>query len=64
MAKFFAAILAAAALIQVGAAAPFYPATNTTTVEFKARHYNSTFHTTPTIHAREIRTFPGILPRP
>lgn len=62
MANFFAAILAAAALVQVGVAAPFYPATNTT-LAIKGRHFNSTFHT-PTVHAREIRTFPVALSRP
>ncbi|KAK5634789.1 hypothetical protein RRF57_010502 [Xylaria bambusicola] len=61
MAKFLAAILAAAALIQVSIAAPFYAPTNST-VEIKARHYNTTF--TPVIHQREIRNYPIALGRP
>ncbi|GAW20180.1 hypothetical protein ANO14919_096770 [Xylariales sp. No.14919] len=61
MAKFFAALLAVAALVQVGIAAP-YPPTNTTTVEIKARHFNTTF--TPTVHQRDIRTYPIALQRP
>ncbi|KAI1349621.1 hypothetical protein F5Y01DRAFT_288730 [Xylaria sp. FL0043] len=62
MAKFLAALLAAAALFQVGMAAPYHTPTNTT-VEIKAaRHYNYTF--TPEIHRREIRTYPVALQRP
>ncbi|KAI0450637.1 hypothetical protein F5B21DRAFT_489882 [Xylaria acuta] len=61
MAKFLAALLAAAALLQVGTAAPFSPPTNAT-VEIKARHFNTTF--TPVLHQREIRTYPIALQRP
>ncbi|KAI0442157.1 hypothetical protein F4803DRAFT_520615 [Xylaria telfairii] len=61
MAKFLSALLAIAALLQVGTAAPFYPPTNAT-VDIKARHYNTTF--TPVLHQREIRTFPIALHRP
>ncbi|KAI0553483.1 hypothetical protein F4679DRAFT_531527 [Xylaria curta] len=61
MAKFLATLLAAAALLQVGIAAPFYPPTNVT-VDVKARHYNTTF--LPVLHTREIRTFPIALQRP
>ncbi|KAI0534036.1 hypothetical protein GGR58DRAFT_484422 [Xylaria digitata] len=61
MANFFATLLAVAALVQVGIAAPYYPATNAT-AEIKARHFNTTF--TPVIHQREIRAYPIALRRP
>ncbi|KAI1300867.1 hypothetical protein F5Y03DRAFT_363127 [Xylaria venustula] len=62
MAKFLAALLAAAALVQVGIAAPYHPAAVNSTVEIKARSYNYTF--TPEVHKREIRTYPVALQRP
>ncbi|GAW25009.1 hypothetical protein SAMD00023353_0100040 [Rosellinia necatrix] len=65
MAKFLASLLAAAALLQVGIAAPHpptYPPTNATILDVKARHYNLTL--LPDIHRREIRTYPIALNRP
>jgi hypothetical protein len=62
MAKFFAALLAAAALCQVGTAAPYYTPTNSTVNVIVARNYNTTY--TPLIQKREIRTFPIALRRP
>lgn len=59
MANFLAALLAVAALLQVGTAAPYYPATNATV---EARHYNSTFP--HVIVQRSIRTYPIALRRP
>ncbi|KAI3332429.1 hypothetical protein HD806DRAFT_194208 [Xylariaceae sp. AK1471] len=61
MAKIFAALLAAAALLQIGTAAPYYPPTNATANIIVARS-NTTF--TSPIQKREIRTFPIALRRP
>jgi len=66
MANFFAALLAAAAVFQVGTAAPYYPPSNGTTHVNVARNLNTTFLpiTKPQFQKREIRTFPIALQRP
>jgi hypothetical protein len=66
MANFFAALLAAAALFQVGIAAPYYPAYNTTSVDVKlnSRGYQHNTTDTPVLHKRDIRSFPIALRRP
>ncbi|KAI0161070.1 hypothetical protein GGR52DRAFT_576478 [Hypoxylon sp. FL1284] len=56
MARFFAAILAAAAMFQVGSAAP-YPFTNSTGVAAPATpHLNTTV--SPEVLKRQLRNFP------
>jgi hypothetical protein len=66
MANFFAALLAAAAVFQLGTAAPYYTPVNSTVHVNVAREYNTTFLPTvkPQFQRREIRTFPIALQRP
>lgn len=64
MAKFLAALLAAAALVQVGTAAPYYPATNITANAYEARSQNTTFTPVSVVQKRDIRAYPISLRRP
>ncbi|KAI1175379.1 hypothetical protein F4777DRAFT_550498 [Nemania sp. FL0916] len=65
MAQFLTALLAVAALLQVGTAAPYYPLTNGT-VSHQARHLNTTsLPIVPiVVPRREMRTYPIALRRP